>query len=408
MPQGESSHDHQASNAHGDAYFDWRHYVIYLGCLVGGTILLIWVWAMSISNHNAVIMSDQAFILPLTVAMPSHNPDEAVPEDAHASEGEHGDTLQTDEHAEESDAPLAKIVVEDVVAGLQEETPFGPLPVRGKDGKTAFDAYQAPPAGDAETPSVTAPRVAIVLRNFGLSQKLSTEAIKSLPHGVTFALSPYAGGDVLAMVRSAREAGHEVWLDVPLPDAGSDTTDTGPVTLSELNDDNTNRKRLLTAMGVAPGYAGLIVAEASPFMKDPMFKTVVVETAQERGVALAVDGTGLAAPIPGIYSTLLVTDADSLQSAFNGAYGKSDGIALSMDLSRLSINAIKALGASIAKDHKGRITPLSRIVPAPLPLEEDGPAAASAPASSSAPAAATESAAPPPPAEPPAAAAAHH
>lgn len=332
-------------------------------CLV--SVLLLFFSAVSINSQNAIKASDNHFTAPLSgraALMPQGKAD------LEAEKKAEEEALAAEQAAAEQEAAESKIV--DVVPGLQEETAYGSLPVRGKGGETAFQAYQAPKPA-AVLPGV--PRVALAFTNFGLSEKLSAEAVAELPAGSSLVLSPYATGDVPAMVHAARVKGHEIWLDVPLP--ASETTmmaDTGPLTLQEKLDDNANRKRLLTVMGTSTGYVGLFVSNPGALQESVMFKNVVAGTAMERGVALAVAGTPAQLGGPGILTGVQIVPMTGLSSqqsllanmrALLNTHKDTSVQVYTLPLNLLAIKAARAFVEDMAVSKSGTFLPLSAVIP---------------------------------------------
>ena len=87
---------------------------------------------------------------------------------------------------------------------------FGRLPViRIGDHLTSFRAYQTPFSlhGVGNKPVIS-----FVLKDYGLSDKISNMALDMLPPEVSFLLSPYADLPQ-EWINRARAAGHEVWIE---------------------------------------------------------------------------------------------------------------------------------------------------------------------------------------------------
>ncbi|MGB5560451.1 MAG: divergent polysaccharide deacetylase family protein, partial [Paracoccaceae bacterium] len=91
---------------------------------------------------------------------------------------------------------------------LIEQSEFGPLPVKGADGRRPFDVYAGTWSGTRGA------RVALVIGGLGLSQTGTQAAIKTLPGEVTLAFSPQ-GNSLNRWMQDARRAGHEVLIQIP-------------------------------------------------------------------------------------------------------------------------------------------------------------------------------------------------
>jgi uncharacterized protein len=185
-------------------------------------------------------------------------------------------------------------LIEDAVAGLHENTPQGLVPVvRESDGLTAFKAYAAPftPPTDAKS------MLSIVLTDFGLSRRLTSEVLK-LPKGITLVLSPYVA-DPQSLTTSARQDAHEVWLKMPVQT--NSNADTGPLTLRVGNSLDENRTRTLRVLARATGYAGIIILGDIAMTPQDVSFSDILSTVGSRGLGLGV----------------FVKDLESLQAAAN-------------------------------------------------------------------------------------------
>lgn len=173
--------------------------------------------------------------------------------------------------------------VEDAVAGVHENTPFGMVPViRKNDGLTAYKAYKAEFSPAADTRAI----VSLVMVDYGLSAAVSEKAIAALPPGVTFALSPYSGA-AQKMATAARQGGHEVWLSLPIQHQGYGNDDTGSQSILVNASIDQNKARLLTSLGKATGYAGVIDLDTPAFQDAAADLESIYSMIADRGLAMA-------------------------------------------------------------------------------------------------------------------------
>lgn len=70
-------------------------------------------------------------------------------------------------------------------------------------------------------------KVAVVVKNMGINQSNADLIIKRMPAEVSLSFSPYASG-LENLIKTARENGHETYLDMILPSRDFLTTDSGP------------------------------------------------------------------------------------------------------------------------------------------------------------------------------------
>jgi polysaccharide deacetylase 2 family uncharacterized protein YibQ len=167
--------------------------------------------------------------------------------------------------------------------GLVEDSPNGPLPIIGKDGRQAWQVYARPfDANDAR------PRVAIIVTGIGLDQNLSQAALDRLPGGVTLGFDPYAG-DIKASLANARSLGHETLIGMPLEPLDYPRQDPGPLTLLTSLDATQNGARLATLRGEATGYVGMVAIMGSRFESENQSMMPVLETLKQRGLMVVDD-----------------------------------------------------------------------------------------------------------------------
>jgi polysaccharide deacetylase 2 family uncharacterized protein YibQ len=164
------------------------------------------------------------------------------------------------------------------VAGLIEESPRGPLPRIGADGRTPWQTYARPFFhGDKR------PRIALVIGPMGISSNATSRAIEGLPGAVTLTFSSTA--DQLGIwVDQARRLGHEVMLDLPMEPADFPRNDPGPNTMLVSLDPDRNQQRLLSALGRVLGYIGVTSLSGSRFTGAPDSIRPILTEVNRRGL----------------------------------------------------------------------------------------------------------------------------
>lgn len=167
--------------------------------------------------------------------------------------------------------------------GIVEDSPDGPLPIIGKDGRQAWQVYARPfDAKDAR------PRVALIITGIGLDKTLSQAALDRLPGTITFGFDPYAG-NVKDNIVSARNLGHEALLDLPLEPVDYPRQDPGPLTLLTSLDAAQNTDRLQKLMGKASGYVGFVAIMGARFEAENASLLPALEILKRRGLMFADD-----------------------------------------------------------------------------------------------------------------------
>ncbi len=171
------------------------------------------------------------------------------------------------------------------IDGLYVDTQQGRLPVKRKDGLSAFQAYKTP-----VTLGGNKPVISVAIADIGLSDKLSEKAIKSLPPEVSFIISPYATA-IETWVKDSRETGHEVWLSLPMENDLYPRVDTGPHTLFVGVPERENIQKLEWVMGRTVGYVGLVANYRDVFSNAQNDVRPVLADIYKRGLAF-VDSNG--------------------------------------------------------------------------------------------------------------------
>lgn len=167
--------------------------------------------------------------------------------------------------------------------GLVEDSPNGPLPIIGKDGRQAWQVYARPfDAQDAR------PRIALIITGVGLDQTLSQAALDRLPGTITFGFDPYAS-NVKDNVANARSLGHEALLGLPLEPLDYPRQDPGPLTLLTSLDASQNADRLAKLMGRATGYVGFVAIMGARFETEKSSLLPMLENLKGRGLMFADD-----------------------------------------------------------------------------------------------------------------------
>ncbi|MEI9996359.1 MAG: divergent polysaccharide deacetylase family protein [Rhizomicrobium sp.] len=176
---------------------------------------------------------------------------------------------------------------------LIEATPNGPLPRIGADGTPPLRAY----AG--VTLDTGRPRIAIVIGGLGISAKMTSAALASLPPGVTLSFAPYAS-DVQRWVAEARREGHEVLLEVPMEPFDFPDSDPGPHTLRSGVGEDANTERLVWALTRFTGYTGVTNLLGGRLMSDSDSLEPVMTYLSRRGLLFYDNGTASHSAAPDV------------------------------------------------------------------------------------------------------------
>jgi polysaccharide deacetylase 2 family uncharacterized protein YibQ len=164
--------------------------------------------------------------------------------------------------------------------GLVEQSPFGPIPRAGLDGREAWRIYARPFYAKDKRP-----RISVVVHGLGISDTVTQAAIRGLPSGITLGFSPYADrvGDWL---RLARQAGHETLLLIPMEPVNYPVSDPGPRALMTSLTPEENLKRLHWLLARGTGYVGVATYMGSRFAASRRHARATLEELKKRGLML--------------------------------------------------------------------------------------------------------------------------
>jgi len=219
-------------------------------------------------------------------------------------------------------APVSDRIDKPVFAGhalladpaLIETSPQGPLPRIADDGRKPMAAYAAP----AATGKL---RIAVLVAGFGGSATASSNALAKLPAAITLGFTPY-GADVQNLVARAREAGHEVVLEVPMEPFDYPDSDPGPNTLRAEVDEESNGRKLSWALSRFTGYAGVTNLLGQRFLADETALAPVFTQLARRGLYFYDKDGGpqsLSASIAGRTGTAFAAASATLDAAPSAA-----------------------------------------------------------------------------------------
>ena len=188
--------------------------------------------------------------------------------------------------ADDPDHPQANAF--GVLPDLAEETQNGPIPRISATGQTPFAAYSRP----SLTPATAGgrPLIAIIVTGLGLDQAGTLEAVDKLPSDVTLAFAPY-GKTLDITAAAARNAGHELLLQVPLEPFDYPDNDPGPQTLLAAQSPRANIEKLYWLMARMGGYVGLINYMGARFTASAADFAPVMEELGTRGLGYVDDGS---------------------------------------------------------------------------------------------------------------------
>jgi polysaccharide deacetylase 2 family uncharacterized protein YibQ len=171
---------------------------------------------------------------------------------------------------------------------LIERTPHGSILGIGEDGERPSEVYARPAVSSGGL--TRAPRLALLIGGMGLAPRATESAIASLPGAVTLGFAPY-GADLARETARAREAGHEVVLQIPMEPFDFPRSDPGPHTLLAGAGKAANIANLTWLMSRFTGYAGVANFLGGKLTADAKALTPVLREIATRGLFYVDDGT---------------------------------------------------------------------------------------------------------------------
>lgn len=178
---------------------------------------------------------------------------------------------------------------------LVETTAEGPLPKIGRDGRRPSDVYARPVPPGTQSDR----RIALVVSGMGISESATAHAIDVLPPEITLSFAPY-GSDLQGWIDRARDAGHEVLLELPMEPFGYPQNDPGPHTLLTSAGAAENISRLEWLMSRFTGYAGVMNYQGARFTTSPASLKPVIEAIGARGLLYVDNGSSARSMAPSL------------------------------------------------------------------------------------------------------------
>uniref|UniRef100_UPI001E2F947E divergent polysaccharide deacetylase family protein n=1 Tax=Methylobacterium sp. Leaf118 TaxID=2876562 RepID=UPI001E2F947E len=211
---------------------------------------------------------------------------------------------------------------------LSERGRHGPLPRVGEGRLRPLDQYARP-----EEPG-QGPRIAILVSGLGIGQAATLAAIARLPGAVSLALSPY-GSDLEKTAARAREAGHEILLQLPMEPFDYPDSDPGPQALLAASRPAENLDRTAWAMSRFPGIVGVVNLMGAKLLAEPAALEPVLKEVAGRGLGFVDDGTAQRSQVGALAGKVklpaaraeVVIDATALPEAIDAELARLEALA---------------------------------------------------------------------------------
>ena len=132
-------------------------------------------------------------------------------------------------------------------------------------------------------------KVAVVLKNLGMDNMVTTAAIETMPANISLSFSPYATNPN-EDVKKAREFGHETYVDWLLCSQNFLKADSGPMAMSITQSEEENLRRALTSLNINAPIGGMVVNSGIADENTRAHQKHIMENLKNRGL-LIIDAT---------------------------------------------------------------------------------------------------------------------
>lgn len=169
-------------------------------------------------------------------------------------------------------------------ADLLKRSAYGSVPRIADDGRTPSKIYAQP------FKPTDKPHIALIVGGLGINRAVTERAIDDLPPYVTLAFAPYSK-DLAFWSKRAREAGHEILLEIPMENRTGDAEALGPAALLTTRTPEENTQRLDWIMSRFGGYFGVTNYLGAKFSGDSAALDALLHRIDGAGLAY-IDDTG--------------------------------------------------------------------------------------------------------------------
>ncbi|MEX6632862.1 divergent polysaccharide deacetylase family protein [Hyphococcus lacteus] len=170
---------------------------------------------------------------------------------------------------------------------LLQTTALGQIPKISPDGRRAVKYYARSFDGSSREP-----KVALIIGGLGLNSAITERAIDDLPPEVSLSFAPYAK-DLEFWTQKARNAGHEVLIELPMEGYGGNQQALGAAALLTSRTPQENLQRMDWLMSRFGGYFAATNYMGAKFTADNASLAPVLKKLKDAGVGY-IDDTGAA------------------------------------------------------------------------------------------------------------------
>lgn len=162
-------------------------------------------------------------------------------------------------------------------ANIKLSPNYGILPIRNANGVEPWRAYKYNFNNNKNLPII-----AIIINNLGITADATAAAIYKLPGAITLAFSIYTK-QLIPQIKEARNNGHEVLLSIPF-EQYNPFEDIANYGLSSQDTLNATEDKILSNLGRALGYVGVIAYKGSAFTTSYQHMSLILNTLHQSGL----------------------------------------------------------------------------------------------------------------------------
>ncbi len=214
------------------------------------------------------------------------------------------------------------------VQGLTRTSPYGLVPTKAEDGRTAYSVYARPYTARAGEKTVS-----LIIGGLGINRTLTQRAINELPAEVTLSFAAHAP-NLQNQVNAARAKGHEILLELPMESEEFDPTEPGSDHALRVGSPTAtqNMRNLDWLLSQASGYFAVTNYNGSLFLQRSDSVVPVLTVLSDAGVGFVFDGSS---PAPSL-ATLASVSKLPYQKAYSLIDENPDVNSIRTELDKLS------------------------------------------------------------------------
>lgn len=213
-------------------------------------------------------------------------------------------------------------------AGLARTTPYGSIPARANDGRTAFKVYARP-----YTAAANLKPVSLIIGGLGINRALTTQAINDLPPEVTLSFAAHAP-NLQSQINAARARGHEVLLELPMESEVFDPAEPGAEWALRVGSETMaqNKRNLDRLLSRASGYFAVTNYNGGLFLQRSDSVVPMMAALSDAGLGFVFDGS---VPAPSL-TTLANASRLPFLKAFSLIDSNPDSASIKAELDRMA------------------------------------------------------------------------